>query len=65
MSDIITRRKHTETRKNLKKMEADRVKKQKMRQFLEMEAELGSENEDHDERIKDIDADDAEENEEG
>lgn len=30
-----------------------------------MEAELGSENEDHDERIKDIDANDAEENEEG
>lgn len=27
MSDIITRRKHTDTRKNLKKVEADKIKK--------------------------------------
>lgn len=66
MSDIITRRKQTDARTQKRKADAAKEKKARMRQFLELEAELGSNDEDHDEcAAKAIDGNDAEEDEEG
>lgn len=66
MSDIITRRKQTDARIKQRKIDLKKAKDAKMRQFLEMEADIGSNDEDHDECApKMINADDAEEDEEG
>lgn len=62
-SDIITRRKHKDTRKALRK-KAQEAERAKMRKFMDIEADLGSDNEEND-RVKEINREDAEEQEEG
>jgi len=62
----LTRRKQTVKRAKIRKAVQEKEKKAKMRKFVDLEAELGSDDSEHDDgKAKSIRSDDEDENEDG
>ena len=65
IDEIVTRRKQKDIRINKQKKEKEKIKKAQMRKYVELEADLGSDDEEHDGVVKSINSEDIEEDEEG